>query len=137
MRGYTHVLFNIILLILVLKYNLVKLNKIELLIVIFLLPFFSLLPDMDRKFIKHRTIMHSFTFYMPLLFIFLISKNSIILILFLFITSHLLLDALNIQGIYPFYPLRFKIKGFIKTSSFLEHIFFSLLLLILFYVVRA
>ena len=40
-------------------------------------------------------------------------------------SSHIAADALTIQGIMPFHPLsRKSIRGFIKTGSFLEALFF-------------
>ncbi|MFO7710237.1 MAG: metal-dependent hydrolase [Candidatus Woesearchaeota archaeon] len=35
--------------------------------------------------------------------------------------SHLLLDSLNYKGTRPFWPINYRIKGFIKNGSFMEY----------------
>jgi membrane-bound metal-dependent hydrolase YbcI (DUF457 family) len=103
------------------------------------------LPDIDIKFskighykifkifnffAKHRGIIHSFTFLAILsFFIFIFFKE--ILFAFVFPYSlHLLIDSFTISGIIPFYPLKFKIKGRIKTGGIIEKIFFASFFLI-------
>ena len=110
----------------------------------------TLIPDIDNRFskighkkifrifnffVKHRGIIHSFSFLLIVsFFIFLFFKE----ILFAFVfgySLHLLVDSLTVRGIMPFYPLKFRIKGKIKTGGFLETIFFiSFLLIDLFWI---
>jgi len=99
------------------------------------------LPDIDSRFSKlgrrkvfrllqwfagHRKVFHSF------LFLFLIAGGLYFLmpvIAFGFLIgygSHLLADALTVQGICLFYPFDFKVRGFIRTGKFLEFIIFIL-----------
>jgi inner membrane protein len=42
--------------------------------------------------------------------------------------SHLFLDCLTVQGVRLFWPLGFRVKGFIKSGSWVEDIIFVLLL---------
>jgi len=102
------------------------------------------IPDIDSRFsklgkmkilrflqffTKHRGIIHSFTF---LFFI------SIILIVFFRETAfpfafgyslHLITDGFTLTGIKPFYPLKTKMKGQIKTGGIAETIIFVCFLL--------
>ena len=51
--------------------------------------------------------------------------------------SHLIMDAMTSSGVMFFWPLKFKIKGFVKSGSILEDVVFVLLLLLdVFIVVR-
>jgi inner membrane protein len=43
--------------------------------------------------------------------------------------SHLFLDCLTISGVRLFWPLKFKVKGFIRSGSWLEDVIFVVLLL--------
>jgi len=104
----------------------------------------TILPDIDTRFsrighkkifrifnffVRHRGIMHSFTFLALVSgLIFLFFKEA----LFPFASAyslHLLLDALTIQGITPLYPLKFRIKGRIKTGGIIENAMFLSFLL--------
>lgn len=106
--------------------------------------FATIIPDIDNKFsrighyklsrifnffVKHRGITHSFTFlFIISFFIFLFFKE----ILFAFVfgySSHLLADSLTISGIMPFYPLKKKLKGKIKTGGIIENLIFAILFL--------
>jgi len=102
-------------------------------------------PDIDTKFSKighykifrifnfftrHRGITHSLSFLAVLsLLIFLFFKEALFPFVFAY-SLHLLLDAITINGITPFYPLKLKIKGKIKTGGIIEKIFFVFFLLI-------
>ena len=111
----------------------------------------TFLPDLDSKnsklgrkkifrpfqfFVKHRKIMHSFTF----LFIALIFIYFYVPILFqgffLGYFSHLFADILTVRGIYPLYPLKKKISFKIRTGgaseNFIYFIFFILDFIFLF-----
>jgi inner membrane protein len=109
--------------------------------------FSSLLPDLDipaskigqkvrplswllNIFFGHRGLMH--TVYIPLLvwFIFIsYGKAFIAGAFFLGYMSHLIIDMLNVKGIYFFYPLiRVRLNGFIKANGFLERLLFFAIL---------
>jgi len=85
-----------------------------------------IIPSIISLFTKHRGIFH--TLWIPILFY----GASFIFPLPFFFTglaigyvSHLTADMLTVSGIRPFYPLtRLKIKGRVKTGSFLEKILF-------------
>ena len=108
------------------------------------LPFFilgTIFPDIDNKFskigrykvfrilqlfFKHRGVIHSFTFLfllaLPLLWI-----KSNILVGFCFgYVLHLILDCFTLNGVRILYPLKIKIKGFLKTNGIIEKILFFL-----------
>ncbi len=103
-----------------------------------------LIPDIDNRFskighyrlsrifnffIKHRGITHSFGFLAIItLLIFLSFKEVWIPFIFGY-SLHLLLDSLTLQGIMPFYPLKFRIKGKIKTGGIVENFLFGVFFL--------
>ena len=101
----------------------------------------SLLPDIDHPASKlgkkvkligwifgHRKSFHSvflpLVLGMPLIFV-----SFYLFYAFLFgFLIHLLLDALTLKGVMPFYPLnKSVIKGWIKTGSLLEYILLVLI----------
>jgi len=100
----------------------------------------TFLPDIDSKnsqlgrffifrpfqfFVKHRDFVHSFLFMILIgSFIFLFSKIAFYGFAVGF-GLHLIADCFNISGIRIFYPLKFKIKGFVKTNGILEWVIFS------------
>jgi len=105
----------------------------------------TIIPDIDSRFskigkkkifrllqffVKHRGILHSFTFLLVLSLLIFLSFKEILFPFALAYSLHLLLDALTIQGISPFYPLKFRTRGKVKTGGFLEIIFFVSFLLI-------
>lgn len=112
--------------------------------------FASLIPDIDSSnsylgknkiflplqlFTKHRGFFHSFILLLLILFIslFLIPfwDNDFFLGFILGFSSHLIADALTIQGIAFFNPfISKKIKGFIKTGGFFELILFLIFLIL-------
>ena len=144
MMYYTHVVFGIFVSLISIDYFHIKNKVIFLLIVLF----FSLLPDVDESRSKigrknklisktigfifgHRGIFH--TIYIPLvLFVLLNLINfEIAFACLIGYFSHLFLDALTKNGIRPFYPLfNLKIKGFFKTNSIIEKLFFLALVFI-------
>ncbi|MFH1440160.1 MAG: metal-dependent hydrolase [Candidatus Woesearchaeota archaeon] len=115
--------------------------SIEFLIFMLIATFGSMMPDIDNPssklgrnvkivgyVFKHRGFFHS----LPALFlftyiIFRFSSPPIMFTLAFFLgyLSHLLLDSLNYHGIYWFYPLKFRIKGFTKTKSLFEKALFG------------
>ena len=105
----------------------------------------SVIPDIDHLYskisrklppfaivfsvlFKHRGLIHSLW---PPLLLYIALRPVSFLVADAFLIgyiSHLLLDATTTRGIRFFYPLPFKIKGFIRTNSFLERIITLLLL---------
>ena len=121
--------------------------KNQILFIIILL-FFSIFPDIDESSSKvskklkpfsyltnilgHRNILH--TIYFPLaisLILLLFNLKEMSIAVLIGYLLHLLLDATTQKGIALFYPLNKKrIKGYIKTGSFIENIIFILLVII-------
>jgi len=79
----------------------------------------------------HRGFIHSV--FPPLLLYFVLVKIDSLIAAAVLVgyLSHIFLDATTTRGIRPFYPLRFKIKGFIKTNSFTEKIISFLLIMVI------
>ena len=122
--------------------------KNQILFIIILL-FFSIFPDIDESSSKvskklkpfsyltnilgHRNILH--TIYFPLaisLILLLFNLKEMSIAVLIGYLLHLLLDATTQKGIALFYPLNKKrIKGYIKTGSFIENIIFILLVVII------
>ncbi len=111
-------------------------NPVIFLLVVF---FATLFPDIDSKFskighhkifrifnffMKHRGITHSFTFLAVLLLLIFLSFREILLSFASAYSLHLLLDAITINGISPLYPLKWRLKGKIKTGGIIENTLF-------------
>lgn len=107
--------------------------------------FATIIPDIDTRFskigkhkifrifnffVKHRGITHSFTFLAIISASIFLSFKEILLPFALAYSLHLLLDSMTIAGISPLYPLKFRIRGKIKTGGFIEMILFVSFLLI-------
>jgi inner membrane protein len=108
---------------------------------------FSLLPDIDaikskisskvkplswliNFFIGHRGLMHSILVPVILyLLLFLIRMDIAIAISFGYL-SHLLLDCFTVSGVKLLWPLKKKVKGFVKTGSLIEYLIFVGLLIL-------
>ncbi len=99
----------------------------------------TFIPDVDTKFSKlgkkkifrplqffvnHRGFFHSLIFLGLILLIFSLFLPIIVIPFAVGYLSHLFADSLTIQGIKPFYPLKTRIKGIIKTGGRLEVIVF-------------
>ncbi|MBS3108043.1 metal-dependent hydrolase [Candidatus Woesearchaeota archaeon] len=145
MLARTHLLIGIIVSVALFKF----LSISHPLYFIFMTSFFAIFPDIDTfnstigskvkplSFILnllfgHRGIMHSM--FIPILAcIFLFSQGYLVTGFALLIgyTSHILADSLTHEGVRPFHPLSFHVKGFIRTGGILEHIFFLLLIIII------
>jgi membrane-bound metal-dependent hydrolase YbcI (DUF457 family) len=104
----------------------------------------TILPDIDNRFskighykisrifnffIKHRGITHSFTFLVLLSFFILLFFKNFLLPFVLGYSLHLFLDSLTLSGINPFYPIKLRIKGKIKTGGIIESLIFLFFLL--------
>jgi inner membrane protein len=104
----------------------------------------TLIPDIDSKFsafgkkksfrivqalIKHRGIMHSFTFLFFIMVILLIFWRFLAFGFFLGYSSHLIADCFTLSGIKPLYPWKKKLKWRVKTGGRIETAVFVLFLL--------
>lgn len=130
----------------VLCFVLIALNYVNNKIVFCVLAlFFAIFPDIDTPFsklgnkklarvvqifTKHRGIFHSFTFLILILIPFVLFLPVVALPLFFGYSIHLFLDCLTIEGIKPFWPLKKKVSGKLRTGSFVENTIFVLFLLI-------
>ena len=144
MLFYTHVAFSILIGLFLID-NVFVSNKIVFFIFLVL---FSSFPDIDKSnskigkkfgifsklinfFVGHRSFFHS------LLFIFLgYALLSVFsdLIAFAFLigtASHLVLDSMTPAGVAVFYPIQYRFKGRIKTSSLAEKVLFLLFSLLI------
>jgi membrane-bound metal-dependent hydrolase YbcI (DUF457 family) len=105
----------------------------------------TILPDIDSRFsrighhkifrifnffVRHRGITHSFSFLAMISLLIFFSFRGILLPFTSAYSLHLLLDSLTVSGIMPFYPLKFRIKGKIKTGGIIERVIFVSFLLI-------
>jgi len=112
----------------------------------------SLLPDIDsgssqlgrKKIFKpiqwtvsHRGIIHSYTLCIALSFLLAFFYPFLALPFFLGYSFHLLLDSFTIHGIKPFWPLKFKSTGKIRTGGRVESgIFITFAVLSLLFFIR-
>jgi len=130
----THIVVSLLVALLV--FPLFSLNK-GIFLLIFL--FAALLPDIDTpsSFIgrrvkiigwifRHRGLFHSVFMLVALAaLVYVLSYNRLYAIVFaLGYLTHLIADMFTYEGIMPLYPLRLRIKGFIKTNSLSEKIIF-------------
>ncbi len=133
----THIVFAF----LIAKFFFVEFNVVQAL----LLFFSALFPDIDNKNsllgkmfklpVKHRTIFHSLILILPVAYLIFIFAGAVYFKIFLIGSlSHLFLDCFNVSGVKLFYPLRFRIKGPIRTGSFFDYlllfVFLAFLILI-------
>jgi len=92
----------------------------------------TFIPDIDSRFSKfgrpkiarllqfftrHRGVIHSFTFLILITFFLVLFFPVIALPFFLGYGLHLFADSFTVDGITPFYPLRAKSKGIIRTGG--------------------
>jgi|SRR3989344_4851467 len=102
------------------------------------------MPDIDTKFstfgkkkplriiqffIKHRGIIHSFTFLILITLIFILFLPVVSLGFFLGYSIHLFTDSLTLTGIRPFYPSKKRVSGNIRTGGKTEILIFVIFLL--------
>lgn len=141
----THLVFGFLIALLALKFLEVS-NKYFFIAMVL---FASVIPDLDirkskvsRKtwpfsrilnfLFKHRGFIHSIW---PPILIFLVFNKSILgFAFFIGYFSHLIIDGLTKEGIALFQPVfKIKLRGFIKTNSFFENVFFILILFLSIY----
>lgn len=112
---------------------------------VFLVLFATMLPDIDmvRSYIgkkakiisriinffsKHRGFFHSLTFTLILSAVLLFISPFTALAFFTGYSMHILADSFTIGGIEPFWPLKQKISGVIRTNGIIEKILFFVFL---------
>ena len=86
-------------------------------------------------FIKHRGILHSFTFLFVIGLILYFLVPSILYPFLYGYGLHLVLDMSTVAGISPLYPIKKKIKGFIRTGGKFESFIYFLILFVNFYLI--
>ena len=139
-----HILFAILLYVLTIKLGLFPFSLLGLLIVILS----SMIADVDIKFstlgrktkifafaFKHRGFFHSLFFGALLFMILYFAKTGFHFMFAIGYFSHLFLDSLSVSGIQLFWPLKKRVKGFlkIKNGGFTETIISIILFLIITY----
>jgi inner membrane protein len=107
-------------------------NKVAFVLVLF---FAALIPDIDSRFsrvgrakglrilqffVKHRGLIHSFTFAFLITLFFVLFFPVVAFPFFLGYSLHLLADSFTIEGIKPFYPFKKTISWKIKNGSMTE-----------------
>ena len=105
----------------------------------------TFIPDIDSRFstigqkkiarllqifTKHRGMIHSFTFLLTITLVLVLFFPVVALGFFLGYASHLFADSFTKEGIAPFWPLKQRTSGFIRTGGYIETIFFVSLILI-------
>src|SRR3989338_751826 len=107
----------------------------------------SLLPDIDseQSFIgkrtkpfsriiqwlaKHRGFIHSLNFCLRISLILVFIFPKAVIPFFFGYSLHLFADGFTKAGVRIFYPLKFKLKGFLRVGSFTEKLIFVLFLII-------
>lgn len=84
----------------------------------------ALLPDLDLAFL-HRKLFHNL-FFGFIIGVVLLLYPVLILPFCVGFLSHLALDAFTPMGIWPFWPLGFRIKGPIRTGKIFDYCLFLL-----------
>lgn len=104
----------------------------------------TLIPDIDSGYsklgskktfrplqwvVKHRGILHSFTFLILITFFFVLFIPLFALPFFLGYGVHLISDSFTVKGIKPFYPSHKVVSGKIRTGRKAETTIFTLFVL--------
>lgn len=139
----THTVFGFLVGLLLIRYLAIK-NQI--LFIIFVL-FFSVFPDLDElrskisekfKFLaviihfifRHRGFLHSIYIPVILSIVFFVVNQKMLGIAVLFgYLSHLFLDSLTLGGVRLLYPLKKKLRSFIRVGSLVENLLFFVFLI--------
>tara|TARA_B100000315_G_C14583235_1_gene591607 strand:- start:3155 stop:3601 length:447 start_codon:yes stop_codon:yes gene_type:complete len=91
-----------------------------------------LIPWLSKLLFGHRGVYHSILFglgigYLVNLVVGYVSGVA----LFIGYVSHLIMDGLTKEGVALFWPLKWKMKGFVKTGSFLENVIFGIVFILI------
>jgi len=81
-------------------------------------------------FVKHRGFFHSLVFALLFSLVVAVFNRMAGAGFFVGYVSHLFLDVFTRAGVKVFWPLEWKIKGFIKSGGLVEEVLFVLLLLV-------
>lgn len=140
MMGLTHAIFSLLMALLYARYG----TRPDLIFITFLMAG-TLLPDIDSarstigkraKFISraleymagHRGLLHSLTGWIIFAIPVGMLGTSALVPFTLGYISHLALDSLTPSGVRPFYPLKYRACGSIRTDSLAERLLFLLFL---------
>jgi inner membrane protein len=137
----THLVTGIVLGLLFLRYtDYLEAQAASILLFFLIVLVASLLPDIDspssavgrrawglswivRLFAGHRKFFHAVWIPLAALFVF-IRFEAVAFGMLVGYCSHLLADSLTVEGIRPFYPARFRLRGFVETGGFGEGLYF-------------
>jgi len=101
---------------------------------VFIFAVATLLPNIDRiisfkrfnrgKNSKNRGVIHSFTFCLIITALLAWFLPTLSFPFFLAYGTHLIVDSWTIEGIKPFWPLRYVAKGNVRRGGKVEHMIF-------------
>lgn len=147
MRAFTHLLFSVLCVLVSAKYFFIENYFLFFFIVLFTTLFVDIdeadstigkkvrpLSTIINSIFGHRGIFHTLLIPVPIvLTLHFFQYPEIANAIFLGYSSHLFMDMLTPAGIYPLYPLKWRIHGPIRVGSVFEHVLaFAFFLLILF-----
>ena len=144
MLFYTHIVFSVLIGLFFVDYFSVS-NKI---IFFVFLVLFSSFPDIDKSNSKigkrfslfsklinfvfgHRNFFHSLLFLITGYLVISVFSDLVGLAFLVSVASHLVLDALTPSGVAAFYPLKYRVKGWIKTGSLVEKLIFLAIIVLI------
>ncbi len=135
----THLAFGVLMIIFFVPYVADKMIFIGMVLIA------TVLPDLDtgfsswgrhllfrplQFFVKHRGVIHSFTFGILVSIILAMFWPVVSLGFFIGYCVHLICDSFTKEGIQPFWPLKARSRGFIATGGRIEDILFVFLVLV-------
>ena len=83
-----------------------------------------------QSFIFHRGILHSFTFLFLITYLLSLWNHSISFVFLWGYGSHLFLDMFTVWGIRPLWPLRWKLRGKMRSGRGMEIFLFVFILIL-------
>ena len=83
-----------------------------------------------QLFLKHRGVLHSFTFLSLITLFFVLFVPTFSLPFFLGYSLHILADSFTVEGVYPFYPLKKISRGSVRTGGKRDTIVFVVFLIL-------
>ncbi len=111
---------------------------------IFLVIFATMLPDIDKTdskigkhwifrpfqlFMKHRGVLHTYTFCVVVSIILAFFWPVLALPFFIGYGVHLLLDSFTVEGIQPFWPVKRRTDGMVRSGGKVDNAIFGTVLL--------
>lgn len=91
---------------------------------------FKITSKVIRFLFGHRGIFHSLLFLIVLFLILRIFNSFIAVCISIGYLTHLIADALTLEGVNFLYPLQLRIKGFVRTGGAVEYALFIFLLVV-------